>query len=71
MEKRREKEAGKQVAGKQFDFKDYQNEDEISTGLAITHEQVSDDYTEGTIDGHFENIEDIDLKSRLKENRDA
>jgi hypothetical protein len=50
---------------KQYDVSDYKNENEESEGLATTHEQVSDVYMEGTIDGVMENVngKDIPLES--------
>lgn len=58
---------GKKLAGRYFEIEDYDKQDETSAGLAVTHEQVSDDYTEGTIDGTIEDVagENIDLKNRL------
>jgi hypothetical protein len=38
------------LAGRYFKPDDYQKEDQLSAGLAKTHEQVGDDYFEGTID---------------------
>lgn len=50
---------------KQYDVSDYKKENEESDGLATTHEQVSDVYMEGTIDGVMENVngKDIPLES--------
>jgi hypothetical protein len=39
-----------EIAGKQFDVSDYEGDTQLEKGLAETHEQVSDDYYEGTID---------------------
>lgn len=39
-----------EMAGKQFDVSYYEGETQMEKGLAETHEQVSDDYYEGTID---------------------
>ena len=39
-----------EIAGKTFDTSDYKSENQLEQGLAETHEQVSDDYYEGTID---------------------
>jgi hypothetical protein len=39
-----------EIAGKQFDVSNYEGETQLEKGLAETHEQVSDDYYEGTID---------------------
>ncbi|MGD6967989.1 DUF4025 domain-containing protein [Rossellomorea vietnamensis] len=51
------------LAGRTYDVSDYKKSDELSQGLAMTHEQASDSLTEGTIDGKIENLEgkDIDL----------
>ncbi|CAH2714350.1 MULTISPECIES: YozQ family protein [Neobacillus] len=40
----------KEVAGSFFHPSYYQETDDLSAGLATTHEQVSDVYKEGTID---------------------
>ncbi|WP_077624890.1 YozQ family protein [Sediminibacillus massiliensis] len=50
------------VAEKMYDPFDYSKDDQVSHGLAVTHEQVSDDYTEGTIDGR---IDDVDENGKL------
>ncbi|AEB23827.1 MULTISPECIES: YozQ family protein [Bacillus] len=42
------------VAGKYFDSSDYEGTTQLEKGLAETHEQVSDDYFEGTIDQNLE-----------------
>ncbi|TCT20321.1 uncharacterized protein DUF4025 [Melghiribacillus thermohalophilus] len=42
------------LAEKNYDPEDYNRKDEMSRGLAITHEQASDTLTEGTIDGKIE-----------------
>jgi Protein of unknown function (DUF4025) len=39
-----------QIAGKEYEVEDYKSQDELSSGLATTHEQASDGYMEGTID---------------------
>ncbi|MCD7035665.1 YozQ family protein [Metabacillus sp. GX 13764] len=43
-----------QLAGRIFENQDYEKKDELSSGLAVTHEQVSDSMAEGTIDGVIE-----------------
>lgn len=43
------------IAGKHYQTKDYQGNDQTSTGLAITHEQVSDAYIEGEIKAVLDN----------------
>ncbi|MCY8668937.1 YozQ family protein [Bacillus haynesii] len=42
------------VAGKYFDPSDYEGTTQLEKGLAETHEQVSDDYFEGTIDQNLD-----------------
>ncbi|MEC1548845.1 YozQ family protein [Bacillus rugosus] len=42
------------VAGKYFDPSDYKGSTQLEKGLAETHEQVSDDYFEGTIDQNLD-----------------
>ncbi|MBP1948652.1 hypothetical protein J2Z82_001588 [Virgibacillus litoralis] len=53
MPKKRNKvnpEDSRKVAEKNYETSDYQGHTQIEKGLAETHEQVSDDYFEGTID---------------------
>lgn len=47
-----EKDIGKKktVAEKTFQHSDYYSNDQLSSGMAVTHEQVSDTYMEGTVD---------------------
>lgn len=47
-----------QIAGRQYEVEDYKRDDELSSGLAVTHEQVSDDYMAGTIDGKLHKEKD-------------
>ncbi|MCM2584172.1 YozQ family protein [Bacillus stercoris] len=42
------------VAGKSFEPSDYKGTTQLEKGLAETHEQVSDDYFEGTIDQNLD-----------------
>jgi hypothetical protein len=46
------------VAGKQYNPSFYKNANEVEAGLATTHEQASDTYTEGTIDGNIDDLND-------------
>lgn len=41
------------VANKNYDPADYEDSNELSQGLAVTHEQVGDVYKVGTIDDHY------------------
>ena len=67
MEKKAKVESS-QIAGRQYEVEDYKRQDQLSSGLATTHEQASDDYMEGTIDAMFEknvdNPESISKKEK-------
>ena len=54
-----------EIAGRTFETSDYQKNDELSSGLATTHEQVSDAYMEGEIGAVIDDVngKDIPLKS--------
>lgn len=41
--------ASTEIAGRTYQASDYQKSDPLSSGLATTHEQVSDSYMEGDI----------------------
>ncbi|KIY20951.1 hypothetical protein UB32_16385 [Mesobacillus subterraneus] len=43
-----------EVAGRMYEPADYQREDELSNGLALTHEQANDSYVEGEAGGEIE-----------------
>lgn len=47
-----------EIAGRQYHTEDYERQDELSSGLAQTHEQVSDAYYEGEIKGTIDNTDD-------------
>jgi hypothetical protein len=53
------------LAGRQYEVEDYNRNDQLSSGLATTHEQVSDSYMEGEIAPVVEDADgkDIPLKS--------
>jgi Protein of unknown function (DUF4025) len=53
------------VAGRIYEVDDYKRTDPISSGLAKTHEQVSDTFMEGETQPVINNIngKDIELKS--------
>lgn len=42
--------SSEKIAGKSFETTDYEGKTQLEKGLAETHEQVSDDYFEGTVD---------------------
>ncbi|MFC4557203.1 YozQ family protein [Virgibacillus kekensis] len=54
--KRETIESAKKVGDKTFDTNDYNSSDQTDQGTAITHEQATDDYTEGTIDGKIDKL---------------
>lgn len=57
-----------QIAGRQYEVEDYNRQDELASGLAITHEQASDDYMEGTIDAMMQdNVDDSKSIPRKKD----
>jgi hypothetical protein len=43
------------IAGRVYDASDYQKSDQLSSGLAETHEQFSDAYMAGEIDAVIDN----------------
>ena len=45
------------VAEQSYSPSDYKSNQEVEQGLAVTHEQVSDDYMEGTNDGKIDEYE--------------
>nr|WP_263325043.1 YozQ family protein [Neobacillus sp. Marseille-Q6967] len=50
-----------EIAGRIYETSDYQNKDEVSTGLATTHEQFSDTYMEGQIGAVIDDVEGKDI----------
>ena len=50
----RKRSANTELAGRTYHTSDYQRQDELSNGLAVTHEQASDSYMEGEIGGKIE-----------------
>ncbi|GIN99926.1 YozQ family protein [Brevibacillus laterosporus] len=69
MEKQNNKGNNKQASSdqyvtKSYDINDYQSNDIQSKGLAVTHEQVSDSYALGTVDGT--NIREEDSEASVR-----
>lgn len=62
MERNNKKEKINQVADKNFQPEDYQQNSELSEGLALTHEQVNDTLTEGTVDGEIDDFQQMPKK---------
>ncbi len=55
-------EKSSQVAENSYQPSDYYSENEVEQGLATAHEQVSDAYMEGTIDGTINDYQGQDIK---------
>ncbi|MRG87301.1 YozQ family protein [Salinibacillus xinjiangensis] len=66
MSNQEKRKSGQSPADKNYEPEDYQKKDQLSAGLAETHEQASDTLTEGTVDGKIErengDAEDIPRK---------
>ncbi len=52
------------LAGRTYDVQDYKGKDTLSSGLATTHEQVSDAYMEGEIKAVIDNVDGKDIEIR-------
>lgn len=55
-----------ELAGRQYDVSDYQKTDELSSGLAMTHEQASDTYAEGEIQAVIDDVNGKDIPIQSK-----
>ncbi|MEH7439066.1 YozQ family protein [Neobacillus drentensis] len=56
MEKKSTNNKSADIAGRVFNTSDYQKGDALSSGLATTHEQVSDTYMEGEIGAVIDDV---------------
>ncbi|MGN7179126.1 hypothetical protein BK139_02780 [Paenibacillus sp. FSL R5-0490] len=52
---------GTNIAGRYYEAEDYNRNDQLSSGLATTHEQVSDAYMEGQADAVIEDVVGVDI----------
>lgn len=70
MEKKNKSETSN-IAGKTYEVDDYQANNTLSSGLATTHEQVSDAYMEGEVNAVIEDVdgEDVQVKREGYENQ--
>ncbi|MFJ5759805.1 YozQ family protein [Neobacillus sp. NPDC093182] len=67
MDKKNSANNSTDLAGRIYETSDYQKNDVISTGLATTHEQASDAYTEGEIGADIDDdLNGKDLKIAQK-----
>ncbi|KON68972.1 YozQ family protein [Peribacillus butanolivorans] len=60
MDSKESKKDSLDIAGRIYDVSDYKRKDTLSSGLAKTHEQVSDTYTEGEMQSV---VDDVDGKN--------
>ncbi|MFA1710317.1 YozQ family protein [Peribacillus frigoritolerans] len=69
MDSKQSKNESSEVAGRIYDVSDYKREDPLSSGLAQTHEQVSDTYAEGEIKAVIDDVSgrDIEIKKEKEE----
>ncbi len=56
------KEQSNKIAEKNYQSADYNSKNELDSGLATTHEQVSDTYTEGTLEAKIDNVNGQDIE---------
>lgn len=56
------KEQSNKIAEKNFQAADYTSKNEFDTSLATTHEQVSDAYTEGTLEAKIDDVNGQDIE---------
>ncbi len=54
----------KSIAGKQYDPSAYQSSSEVESGLAITHEQVSDSFMKEMNEDQSDNKNSIPFKKK-------
>ncbi|MGE6612743.1 YozQ family protein [Peribacillus sp. NPDC076916] len=72
MDSKQSKNESSEIAGRIYDVSDYKREDNLSSGLATTHEQVSDTYAEGEVKAVVDDVNgrDIELaKKRTEEEK--
>ncbi|MFJ7993097.1 YozQ family protein [Peribacillus frigoritolerans] len=62
MDSKQSKNETSEVAGRLYDVSDYKREDPLSSGLATTHEQVSDTYAEGEIKAVIDDVNGRDIE---------
>ncbi|WP_285766889.1 YozQ family protein [Peribacillus sp. SI8-4] len=62
MDKKESKQESSHIAGRVYDVSDYKRDDTLSSGLAATHEQVSDVYNAGGVASVNRNEKDNEAK---------
>ncbi|WP_458413633.1 YozQ family protein [Schinkia sp. CFF1] len=63
-----EKNDSSKLAEKNYQPGDYTNKNELASGLATTHEQATDAYTEGTLNAKIDNVNGQDVEIPKKGN---
>jgi hypothetical protein len=61
VEKKSQQPNSTDIAGRNYHTDDYQKNDALSSGLATTHEQVSDTYMEGEIGAVIDDVDGKDI----------
>lgn len=59
------------IAGRDYQVEDYKRDDQLSSGLATSHEQVSDSYMVGEVDSLIGDVNGKNINkvpNELKEN---
>ncbi|MGG0285997.1 YozQ family protein [Peribacillus butanolivorans] len=69
MDSKESKKDSLDIAGRIYDVSDYKRKDTLSSGLAKTHEQVSDTYTEGEMQSVVDDVDgkNIEIKGEKAE----
>ncbi|AXN41121.1 YozQ family protein [Peribacillus butanolivorans] len=68
MDSKESKKDSLDIAGRIYDVSDYKRKDTLSSGLAKTHEQVSDTYTEGEMQSVVDDVgKNIEIKGEEAE----
>ncbi|MCK1993706.1 DUF4025 domain-containing protein [Peribacillus muralis] len=64
---KKSKEEALNIAGRVYDVSDYKRDDTLSSGLATTHEQVSDAYNASGITSADRNKKDSETEKEVTE----
>ncbi|MDM5358545.1 YozQ family protein [Peribacillus sp. RS7] len=70
MDSKQSKNESSEIAGRTYDVSDYKREDTLSSGLATTHEQVSDTYAEGEIKAVIDDVNGKDIEIKKEESEE-
>ncbi|MBS4208739.1 YozQ family protein [Bacillus sp. FJAT-50079] len=57
------------LAGRTYEVQDYNRKDTLSSGLATTHEQVSEVYMEGEIKAVVDDVNGSDIELNKKDQK--